>query len=221
MTEDRIEVGPVDFLVVEFAVGQANFSDETMRELAHAVDAGTIRLLDLLVLTKESSGLITASEIDDLDGFSGTDGAGVVRRLVAEIAEILTAKDLAHLAAAMQPGSTAGVVVWENRWATPFATAAREAGGMVVATGGISTAAVADSIDADALDVDLVEVASTLRLDTLPSPGRAHRRGVITAPVARSASTVAAATIVDRGVVRRRADRRARRGPPDGIAHNG
>jgi hypothetical protein len=219
MAEDASEVGPMDYLVVEFALGQANFSGNIVRELVRAVDAGTIRLLDLVVLAKDASGMITAFEIDDLDGIDDIEGVG---GLVAEIAEILTAKDFAHLAEAMQPGGTAGVVVWENRWATPLTSAVREAGGMVVATGRISTTSIADSIDADALDVDLVEcVTSPRRPGTQPPPGRAHRRGVITAPVARSASTVVAAAIVQRGVIRRRADRRARRGRGDDIAHNG
>ena len=91
--------------------------------------------------------MITAFEIDDLDGIDDIEGVG---GLVADIVEILTAKDLAHLAEAMQPGSVAGVVVWENRWATPLTSAVREAGGMVVATGKISTTSVADSIDVDA-----------------------------------------------------------------------
>jgi hypothetical protein len=65
------------------------------------------------------------------------------------VAEILAAKDVAHLAAAMENGSTAGVVVWENRWAAPFASAARRSGGQLIASGRIPIQAIAASLEAD------------------------------------------------------------------------
>ena len=137
------EVGPVDYLVVEFPAGHTNFTGEMARELAALVDAGTIRLLDLLVLRKDDDGTIEAFEVDDLDEVDE------LVTLEAEIAEILAAKDVAHLAEAMENGSTAGVVVWENRWAAPFASAARRAGGQLIASGRIPIQAIVASLEAD------------------------------------------------------------------------
>jgi hypothetical protein len=141
--EPSDEIGPVDYLVVEFPAGQANFSGEMARELSALVGAGTIRLLDLLVLHKDEDGAIEAFEIDDLDEVDE------LVALEADVAEILAAKDVAHLAEAMENGSTAGVIVWENRWAAPFATTARRAGGQLIASGRIPTQAIVASLEAD------------------------------------------------------------------------
>ena len=137
------ELGPVDYLVVEFPPDVSNFSGEMAAELAALAEAGTIRLLDLLILQKDDDGEVEALEIDDLDQ---------VPELVAlesEIAEILAADDVANLAAAMENGSIAGVVVWENLWAAPFASAARRAGGQLIATGRIPIQAILASLEAD------------------------------------------------------------------------
>jgi hypothetical protein len=140
---DVDELGPVDYLVVEFPAGVSNFTGEMANALASLVDAGTIRLLDLLVLQKAADGTVEAFEIDDLDVVDE------LRDLESEVAEILAADDVVHLADAMEPGSTAGVLVWENRWAAPFASAARRAGGQLVATGRIPIQAILASLQAD------------------------------------------------------------------------
>ncbi len=137
------EMGPIDYLVVEFPAGHANFSGEMAAELARLSQSGTIRVLDLLVLVKNSDDTVDAYEIDDLDEVSE------LVELEAEIAELLSADDVAHLAAAMEPGSVAGVVVWENLWAAPFGSAARRAGGQLIATGRIPIQAIAASLEAD------------------------------------------------------------------------
>lgn len=152
-TED--ELGPVDYLVVEFPPGHQSFSGEMVQELVALVEAGTIRVLDLLVVTKDVDGAIDAFEIDDLEDRAGLDGLEV---LGAEIAELLAADDVAHLAAALEPGSVAGVVVWENSWAAPFASAARRAGGQLVASGRIPLAAIAASMEAELEELDDLEM---------------------------------------------------------------
>jgi hypothetical protein len=145
MTNDQIDdMGPVDYLVVEFPSGSSNFSGDMARELDSLVRSGTIRLLDLLVVTKTDDGTIEAFEIDDFEELDE------LRELEKEIAEILSAKDVANLAEAMENGSTAGVIVWENRWAAPFASAARRDGGQLVASGRIPLQALAASIEAEA-----------------------------------------------------------------------
>lgn len=137
------DLGPVDYLVVEFPAGKATFNGEMTDALSGLSQAGTIRILDLLVIHKADDGTIDAFEIDDLDN------PDELRGLEAEIAEILAAEDIAHLAAAMENGTTAGVLVWENSWAAPFASATRRAGGQLVATGRIPIQAIAASIEAD------------------------------------------------------------------------
>ena len=121
------EFGPVDYVVVEFPAGQTNFQGEAAKELASLVDRDLIRVLDLLILHKDEDGSLEAFEIDDLDEVDE------LRALETQVAEILAEEDVVNLAAAMDNGSTAGVVVWENKWAAPFASAARRAGGQLIA----------------------------------------------------------------------------------------
>ena len=137
------ELGPVDYVVVELPAGQANFTGDMARAMVQLVDAGTVRLLDLLVLKKDEHGSIEAFEIDDLDEVDELVG------LEGAIAEILAAKDVTRLAEAMENGTTAGVIVWENRWAAPFAAATRRAGGQMIASGRIPVQALAASLEAD------------------------------------------------------------------------
>ena len=144
MTEADIdELGPVDYLVVEFPAGVSNFTGEMAAEIRRLVEADVIRVLDLMVLRKEVDGSIDASEIGDLDP---DDDLRVAETIAAEL---LAADDVAHLAAAMQPGTTAGVLVWENRWAAPFASAARRAGGQLIANGRIPVQAILAALEAD------------------------------------------------------------------------
>lgn len=104
-----------------------------------------IRIYDALIITKQQDGTVEAFEIDDLEG------AEELRVIEGQIAEILAAEDVAHLAAAMEPGTTAGVLVWENTWAAPLASAARRAGGQLVASGRIPIQAIIASLEADSL----------------------------------------------------------------------
>jgi hypothetical protein len=137
------ELGPIDFLVVEFPPGVSNFTGAMAAELSTLVEQGTIRLLDLLVLAKAEDGSVEAMEIDDLDAVDE------IVRLEADVAEILAADDVANLAEAMEPGTIAGVIVWENTWAAPFASAARRSGGQLIATGRIPIQAIIASLEAD------------------------------------------------------------------------
>jgi hypothetical protein len=137
------DLGPVDYLVLEFPAGEQNFTGEVAAELARPSEAGTIRVLDLLLLTKNEDGSVDALEIDD------TPAVDEIRALEADIAEILAADDVEMLAEAMLPGSVAGVLVYENRWAAPFGDAARRAGGQLIAAGRIPIQAIAASIEAE------------------------------------------------------------------------
>ena len=140
---DINELGPVDYLVVEFPPATSNFTGEMAAEIAKLVDAKLVRVLDLLILQKDTDGSIEALEIDDLDGLDE------LRVAETQLAELLAEEDVVHLAAAMEPGTTAGVLVWENTWAAPFASAARRAGGQLIASGRIPIQAILASLEAD------------------------------------------------------------------------
>jgi hypothetical protein len=144
MTQTSLDqLGPVDYLVVEFPAGESNFTGEMAKELVALVDAGTIRVIDVLVLTKDADGSIEAMELSDIEDL------GPLEQVEAELAELLAEDDVVNLAAAMDPGSTAGVLIWENLWAAPFASAARRAGGQLIADGRIPIQAIIASIEAD------------------------------------------------------------------------
>jgi len=137
------ELGPVDYLVVEFPAGASNFTGEMAKELVALVDAGTIRLIDVLILSKNEDGTVDAMELSDIEQL------GELQRVEAQLAELLAEDDVIQLAAAMEPGSVAGVLIWENLWAAPFASAARRSGGQLIANGRIPIQAIIASIQAD------------------------------------------------------------------------
>jgi hypothetical protein len=135
------ELGPVDFVIVEFPAGKSDFTGEMAEELLKLVDAGTIRIIDIMILTKDENGDIDAVELEDLDDL------GELARIEADLAEFLAEEDVVNLAAAMEPGSVAGVLVYENLWAAPFASAARRAGGQLIADGRIPIQAIIASLE--------------------------------------------------------------------------
>ncbi len=140
---DIDELGPVDYLVIEFP--GSKFNGEIAPTLIDLVDRGIIRVLDLIMITKESDGSFDAIELNDFE-----EGAlGELHRLETEIAELLSADDIANVAAALEPGSTAGVLVYENLWAAPFASAVRHCGGQLVANGRIPVQALIAAFEAD------------------------------------------------------------------------
>jgi hypothetical protein len=137
------ELGPVDYIVVEFPAGASNFTGEMATELLALVDSGTIRVIDILILTKDEDGNVEPMELSDVGEL------GQLEAVEAQLAELLAEDDVQHLAAAMEPGSTAGVLIWENLWAAPFASAARRSGGQLIAGGRIPIQAIIASIQAD------------------------------------------------------------------------
>ena len=137
------ELGPVDYVVVEFPAGASNFTGEMVKELVALVENGTIRVIDILILTKAADGSVDAMELSDIGDL------GPLQALEADLAELLAEEDIEHLAAAMEPGSTAGVLIWENLWSAPFAAAARRSGGQLIANGRIPIQAIIAAIEAD------------------------------------------------------------------------
>jgi len=141
MTEPIDELGPVDYVVVEFP--GSNFKGEILPELAGLVQRGIVRVLDLVLITKEEDGTFDAFEFGDID-----DGVlGELREVERELADLLSEQDVAEVAQALDPGSTAALLVYENLWAAPFASAVRRAGGQLVANGRIPIQALLGTIE--------------------------------------------------------------------------
>ena len=143
--EDVDELGPVDYVVVEFPADKANFSGEMAAELSALVDRGVVRVLDLLLLKKDLDGSLEGFESHEF----GDDELGELRELEAELAMLLAEEDVESIGAALEPGSVAAVLVWENVWAAPFGSAVRRSGGQLVASGRIPIQALAAALEAD------------------------------------------------------------------------
>ena len=144
MTERTLDdLGPVDYLIVEFPPGRQNFAGEGAAELLRLHDSGIVRIMDFIVLQKAEDGTVMAQELGEVGGM---DEFG---RLETELAQTLSEEDVDHLAAAMDPGSVAGVLVYENVWAAPFGAAVRRAGGRLIANGRIPIQAIIAAIEAD------------------------------------------------------------------------
>jgi hypothetical protein len=143
MTETVDELGPVDWIVVEFP--GSKFNGEMAPALRDLVDRHLIRVLDLLVLKKDEDGSLDAFELSDLDHSE----VGELRSYESELAMLLSQDDVTAVAAAIEPGTSAAVLVWENLWAAPFASAVRHSGGQLVASGRIPVQAMLAAIEAD------------------------------------------------------------------------
>jgi hypothetical protein len=147
MTEDADDLGPIDYLVVEFP--GARLRGEALPLLVDLVDRGIVRVLDLVFIRKEADGSVVAVEISDLD----RDGDLDVEVLVGASSGVLGRDDLEQAAAAVEPGSAAGIVLYENVWAVPFISALRRAGGQLVAAGRVPTEELVAALDAtDSVD---------------------------------------------------------------------
>jgi Family of unknown function (DUF6325) len=142
---DVDELGPVDYVVVEFPADQANFSGEMAAELSALIERGTVRVLDLILLKKELDGTVEGFESHDF----GDVDLGGLRELETELALLLAEEDVEAIGAALEPGTVAAVLVWENVWAAPFGAAVRRSGGQLAASGRIPIQALAAAVEAD------------------------------------------------------------------------
>ena len=134
MTDQKLdidELGPVDWIVVEFP--GSKFNGEILPELLTLVRQGVVRVLDLAVIRKNEDGSLEAFEFADL--LEGP--LAELREIERDLAELLSDDDVAATADALEPGSTAALLVYENLWAAPLASAVRRAGGLLVAGGRI------------------------------------------------------------------------------------
>ena len=146
MSDSDVQVlGPVDYLVVEFPADKANFTGEIAAELTSLVDRQLVRVLDLVILSKDLDGSVEAVELSEVN----ESNAGQLLALEADLALVLAEQDIEDIGVALEPGSVGAVLVYENRWAGPFGSAVRRAGGQLVANGRIPTQALLAAIEAD------------------------------------------------------------------------
>ncbi len=146
MEDSELDVlGPVDYLVVEFPADKANFSGVMAAELTALVDRELVRVLDLVILSKGLDGAVAVDELHDVDESS----LGQLRALEADLAMLLAEEDLEEIGKILEPGNLAAVLVYENSWAGPFASAVRRSGGQLIADGRIHTQALLAAIEAD------------------------------------------------------------------------
>ena len=141
------ELGPVDWIVVEFP--GSRFKGEIAPALTDLAERGIVRVLDLLLIRKDEDGSLDFYEVSELDESE----IGQLRAFESALASLLSEEDVEAVAAAVEPGSTAALLVWENTWAAPFASAIRRAGGQLAASGRIPVQALLAAIEAD-LDLD-------------------------------------------------------------------
>lgn len=142
MSDDRETMGPIDYLVIEFP--GARLTGEAMPLLVDLVDRGIVRILDLVFIQKDTDGSVTVLEVADLDG----DGQLDLTVLQGASSGVLGGDDIDDAGAVIQPGSAAGIVIYENLWAAPLAAAVRRAGGELVAGGRIPVQDLAEALDA-------------------------------------------------------------------------
>jgi hypothetical protein len=138
-------LGPVDYLVVEFPADNADFSGAMAAELTSLVDRGLVRVLDLLLLRKDRDGAVSVDELHEADPSE----IGELLALEADLGMLLAEEDVTEIGAVLEPGAAAAVLVYENTWAGPFASAVRHAGGQLVAQGRIPTEALLAAIEAE------------------------------------------------------------------------
>jgi hypothetical protein len=140
-TDDINEMGPIDYIVVEWKDRQP--TGEAVPYLVDLVDRGIIRILDLAFITKDEDGSVGRLEIADV-------GDAVQEYAVFEGASsgLLSEEDTDEAAKALETGTSAALLVFENRWAAPFATAVRRSGGQLVASGRIPIQAMLAALDA-------------------------------------------------------------------------
>ncbi|NMH92041.1 DUF1269 domain-containing protein [Pseudonocardia bannensis] len=134
-------MGPIDYLVVEFPGGR--MTGEGLPLLVDLVERDIIRILDLVFLAKDADGTVAALEIDDADALADLD----LSIFEGARSGLLDADDITEAADVLEPGSAAGIIVYENRWAAPLARALRRTGAQLVAGGRIPVQALLASLD--------------------------------------------------------------------------
>lgn len=133
--------GPIDFALIEFP--DQDPSGEVAAALIQLVDAGIIRVYDILAIRKGADGTVSGFEVSDL----GPEGAGGFAVFAGARSGLIDDEDVAEASGVMEPGTVAVLVVYENTWVIPFVDAAARAGGQLVASGRIPVEKVLEALD--------------------------------------------------------------------------
>jgi uncharacterized membrane protein len=142
MSDDDEAIGPISYLIVEFQ--RENMTGEGLSNLVDLVEQGLITILDLLFVTRDEDGALSAIEVTDLDG----DGTLDLAVFEGASSGLIDESDMAEAASAIAPGSAAAILLFENRWARNFTQALRRGGAEVVAAGYVPLDALAETLDA-------------------------------------------------------------------------
>jgi len=142
MPDDTTELGPISYLIVEFPGNR--MTGEGLDVLVDLVDRGIVRVLDLLFVARDEDGSTRMIELQDIDN----DGELDIAVFEGASSGILDESDMADAASVIEPGSSAGVLIFENRWALPLTQALRRGGAELVAAGYIPHDDLAASLDA-------------------------------------------------------------------------
>ncbi|HEY3192170.1 MAG TPA: DUF6325 family protein [Solirubrobacterales bacterium] len=140
-TEELDEIGPIDYIVVEWPGRQPN--GEAAPYLVDLVERGLIRVLDFAFIAKDEDGKVTGLEISEV-----ADQVEEMKVFEGASSGLLSDDDTSEAAEALEPGTSAALLVYENRWAAPFAAAVRRSGGQLVANGRIPVQALLAALDA-------------------------------------------------------------------------
>jgi uncharacterized membrane protein len=141
VVDETVEMGPVDYILVEWPGRQPN--GEVAPHLVDLVERGLIRILDLSFIAKDEDGTVAGIELADLG-----DGAGELTVFEGASSGLISDEDIGEAASALEPGTSAALLVYENTWAAPFAAAVRRSGGQLVAGGRIPVEAIEAALDA-------------------------------------------------------------------------
>ena len=142
-THDDDELGPIDILVIGYPAG-APMTGEAMPIFLDLVNRGVIRVLDALFVLKAEDGTVSGFDANDLN----VKDHGDFEALQGASSGLLGGDDVQTAGEALDPGTAAVMIVYENRWAAPFATAVRRNGGVVIASERIPVQDVIDALDA-------------------------------------------------------------------------
>ncbi len=143
MEGTEVELGPIDVVVIGYPAG-VPMTGEAVPILLDLVDRGIVRVLDALIVRREADGTVSGFDIADLE----EDTAGDLTVFAGASTGLLDDEDVALAAAEIEPGTAAVMIVYENRWAAPFAAAIRRNGGVLIANHRIGVQELMDALDA-------------------------------------------------------------------------
>jgi hypothetical protein len=144
--EELEEMGPIDYIVIEWPGRQP--SGEAAPLIADLHDRGIIRILDVALMVKGDDGSVAAIDFAEAEGSDFAEFGGASTGLLGQ-------EDLEEAAAALEPGTSAAVLIWENRWAGPVAAALRRSGGQLVASGRLPVQAILAALEAMEADANV------------------------------------------------------------------